>query len=476
MHAEYLAVFRRLDAVAGRWALLRPAGGRSLETVAGDVDILIDPANRPAAMAALEADGFLQYDSYHWSTAKAVLIRWTPAGLVVLDLHFAVVADGLHYLSVDEVLARRAQDDSLWYLDPADMYLVVLVHDLVGRGAIQAKYFASLRALWPAAAAARDRIPAGLQAIVPPDQATLERWLDSPPALTQALRAALVLALVASSPGNAVRYFWSRHLKRRRRGSIVVFLGPDGSGKSTIAEMVAQWLEKDLRRHVRRLYLGPWGHYWFRPLRYIAYPPPESLDTMLRRRRELRVASKDSLGTGLRLELKRFGGPLTADERTTRMRVRNTLLPWVGFRWLRDHGRYFGYVAVLLGELWARYLVAWAHMRKGRIVVCDRYIYDFLSGEMHGLNSRLGWVRSLACHLYPRPTVAFLLEADPATVVARKDDLDFTTMVAMQQHYRQLATQWRFRPIDANVTPPAVLANLLEHHLGSILARTPRTP
>lgn len=106
--------------------------------------------------------------------------------------------------------------------------------------------------------------------------------------------------------------------------------------------------------------------------------------------------------------------------------------------WHLSLARYFLY---LLDAIHLRLVVAGERRRSGvQVIVLDRYIYD----ELVNLNLRNPLSRAfvkLVHRLVPRPSVAYLLDADPAAAYARKPEYPVAFMRECRQAYFDLAAQ-----------------------------------
>jgi thymidylate kinase len=258
-----------------------------------------------------------------------------------------------------------------------------------------------------------------------------------------------------------------RLVSRPTRGVSVCFLGPDGSGKSTTIEEFSRLVGEELHWSVSAHYMGPWGHYHFpRFMRFASAQVPERWRDMSRARRQWRDRLGDrfspSLPQSLRFEWRRRRRPLTPEEEEQRQFQRHTARAWIAFRFVRGHLRYWFFLGALSFELGWRYLKAWRAKRHGRVVVMDRYIYDFMSGAMHGIRSGYRSIRSLMCALYPRPDRTFLLHADPELIVARKQDLDLETMKEMQALYAAMGERWGMVRVSTEVPPDEVARGIID--------------
>jgi thymidylate kinase len=103
--------------------------------------------------------------------------------------------------------------------------------------------------------------------------------------------------------------------------------------------------------------------------------------------------------------------------------------------------------------LWARYLRAWFHMLRGRLVVFDRYVYDAVAppGYTPGPFERVG--RRLSRRICPSPDLVLLLDAPGAVMYARKGEYNPETLEHWRSDFRSLETQLkRLHRLDAGVS------------------------
>jgi thymidylate kinase len=96
------------------------------------------------------------------------------------------------------------------------------------------------------------------------------------------------------------------------------------------------------------------------------------------------------------------------------------------------------YYAAVCWDLWQRYLRdARPRLRRGEIVLADRYVYD-LRHLHHGRPIAVfPLVRRLICALFPRPDLLFFLCNAPEEIVARKPQLTVADARAQQETYRR---------------------------------------
>jgi thymidylate kinase len=94
------------------------------------------------------------------------------------------------------------------------------------------------------------------------------------------------------------------------------------------------------------------------------------------------------------------------------------------------------------------------HLARGRVVIFDRYVLDssvhlrYLYGEQHGFRVQEGLVRLLS----PRPLRAYFLDAEPASVAARKNlQYDLGQLQAQTDLYRAHCERLGVRRIDGEL-------------------------
>ena len=460
VHPEYGRLFHALDDAGVAWCLVRPE--ESLHEVQKDLDLLVAREYEARVLGALQDLGYQIATGESRNPGKVMLVRWTGEEMIAIDLHLEVVMNGFVYLDARGALGRRVERDGVWFLCPADMFVVLLVHDIVGKGLVQDKYHGYLRRHVGelAGSATQEQLKtSGLDALTPTDSDALEALLADEELVKR--RAVAMKRMLA--PGTRWRRFaaaCNRHW-RKRRGTSVAFVGPDGCGKSTTVEAYRRLVEDALFIPTTEMYMGPWGHDHLRLTTKVRWPVPHTVRGLLRERRRL-IAASDTRPSTLRalsVEFRRMCRRSTDRDREVRNFLRATTWPWMVYRWVRGHIRYWIFLTVLWFELWYRYQKVWRAKRWGAVVVCDRYVFDLLSGSMHGITKRYHFARALFCALFPKPDVTILLHDEAEALVARKDDLDLATMKKMLALYKSMQARWGFHSVQTNV-PPLQVARL----------------
>jgi thymidylate kinase len=242
-------------------------------------------------------------------------------------------------------------------------------------------------------------------------------------------------AALRRNPANLARELYVRFLLdrvRRPRGTMVAFLGVDGAGKTTTVGLLAAKLEA-ARVPFAKAYFGPWGQFQTRLLAW-AY------------RKGLTPPEEDWL----------------ARLRTGPGRLRALA------KWLKGSVRALAYYAALSWDLLQRYRKdARPQLKRGGLVLVDRYPYD----ARHLYDGRpvtaLPLARRLLCALFPKPHLLFFLFDDPEAIVARKPQLTVEQARAQQEVYRR--TLAGRGAIEVRTNRPA--AEIAEELATRILAR-----
>lgn len=470
VHREYARVFQALATNGIAFCLVRPA--EKLTALEKDLDLLVDPGRQKEALAALREIGFEILRTEFHNPRKIVMGRWTKTGFVLLDIHFALVCQGFEYLQTDAALARRIAINGIPQLGPADMAVVLVFHDLLGKDHLQPKHRPHIEQMLPSLAGSateRDLVRLGIAKYMPQTVEQIAPLYADPSAALRLARS-IRRKLLWGHPRILARRLLMRGkllVSQPTKGVSICFLGPDGSGKSTAIEEFSRLVREELNWGHSVHYMGPWGHHHFpRFMHFASEPVPERFSDMVSERRrlcdQLHGRESPSIFRALSYEWRRRRGPLTVEEEELRQFQRGTVWSWIAFRFVRAHLRYWFYLVALSIELWWRYAKVWRAKRHGHLVIMDRYIYDFMSGAMHGIRSGYRAIRSLMCALYPRPDRIFLLHADPEIIAARKPDLDLETLKKMQALYASMSDRWNMISISTEVPQDEVVRGIVD--------------
>lgn len=243
LHPTLARSFASLDDAGVRWALLRAP--RSLNHPAGDVDLLVHPDDPTRATAALHEVGFVPIASS--GTSRALLAYDESSRVWIhLDVTDRVLPEGFgEVASVGAaVIDQRRRTGELWRLDPGDEFWALVAH-LSERRRMAARHWQALKD------GADDAEMSPLRAALASELEVSRRLLSEVRAAVQddddaRFRAALHELAEAGGPRRvSFRRRLARLVRRpldawRHRGIAVALLGPDGAGKSSLAECIKE--------------------------------------------------------------------------------------------------------------------------------------------------------------------------------------------------------------------------------------------
>lgn len=434
------ALFTALDVAGLRWVVVR--NHQDLPDRAGhDIDVIVHPADASRVdplirevvtrqdLALLRAYAGIEHETFDVAAGDL-------GGRLLLHVDFqtAVRYRGRLLVDAGDLLAhvRRVRTSGgvpLRVPEPAMESYALLLHAALHKGALKARYGDRLTEL-------RDADPGGLELLAserlgPDTGAALATVRDEAGLL--ALRRDLRRALLRHYPANPVRQAWFRlhsgirqlRLRLWPRGVFAAFLGPDGSGKSSLTDLLVERLggHEDVLK-VHRVYMGSG-----QPLL-----PTRKVTRRLHGKTGPKAASKPVMVRDV--SARRLRGPLhvMADE---------ILRYWVHVKpRMGPHG----------------------------VVLVDRYAYDVL--RVNNRTVQKPWFRRLAVALIPSPQVTFFLEGDPEVITARKQELTVAETARQLRAYRKLASVVpNFRPLELTVRDDRELRAVAREVLGAYARR-----
>ncbi len=185
------------------------------------------------------------------------------------------------------------------------------------------------------------------------------------------------------------------------------FLGCDGSGKSAVIDQVAA----ALRNTGVEVTCGHW-----RPLAFSAEKPDSAIQT--------------------------------ADDPHGQI-PRGTISSILKLKWL-----------------WLNWWIGWMRNLSGKsasgVVLFDRYHGDLLVDPRRYRYGGPMWLARLASRCMPQPNVVIFLDASPAVLLGRKQEVSKEALAASRERYLRLASSHpRFRIVDASQPLDAVVAEVM---------------
>jgi thymidylate kinase len=272
VHPAVTAAFQALDRAGVGWAVLR--GVDELADPSGDVDVLVPGSAWRLVRSALSAAGFVELPRPGRGSHRFFVGPDSSGGWIKLDLvddlafgRWAEIDTGL----AGACLERRGRSaDGVCQLSTDDAAWAQLLHLLLDPGRATADRRDRLvaaaagagraSASGPVAAWVRDLGGPGPEAIVAAISAAQHGRVDAVRGrVARRLRRAAMRQAPARTMARVIRTVAQRRLAglptpdpARRRGLVVALLGPDGTGKSSVAARLA----KHAPVPVRRFYLG----------------------------------------------------------------------------------------------------------------------------------------------------------------------------------------------------------------------------
>lgn len=429
----------RLDKAGLEWAVLRNAEGLP-DFTRYDLDVLVRRRGRRAVLqhveeAAVETGWRIagRIRKVHYTCL--MLIKGTVGdGLffLPLDLFTALEYRGLRYLDAESVLQERIQTPrGIWTIPPGTAAAITLLKEWFPHGVLKAN---SRAAVQVQAAADPDRFCAALAAAVGPEQSSnlvhaVQRgdWRLSVPE-ARALRRAARLRNPGWLPG--LFHAWAAnlvHLFRPSLGFVVCLAGPDGSGKTTLAQGLAE-----------RTFKQP-----FKACRYI-----HGNIGVLPRFRDIRA-----------FFLRRPVAVLPEPQPLKGMM--EPLPAWKSM----VLAVYYALDLLLARPLVRRWRGQWT------LVILDRSFYDYYYQLGHR-GCPHGFLNALAV-LIPKPDLLLCIAGDAEKIHTRKPELTPEEIRNEQELLRHLAARLPFgQTVDGTVGSPAMVAAGRHEILDRLLRKT----
>ncbi len=366
--------------------------------------------------------------------------EFVPVSLHFADLqtadqvHFDLFVDmrwhSFEFIRCNDFLNRKIQRGNFWIPHPADEACTNLLGYLVYRGRVRDKYKRSIVAAFRIYAnAARALLTESYgeelaQKLV--RLAIQEKWSDIE-AMTRKLRAALLVRLVTRRPLKTLAVITTDTARFARRvlrpaGLMVVLLGPDGCGKTTIAKAIFAGL-------AATFYSAKSVHYHWKP-------------KLLPRK----AKNAQSVVTNP------HGRP-----------PRNPVfsLVFFGLHWAE----------FVLGSI----LKIWPVLFRGGLVLIERYYHDFFVDQARyrlRVPKVLAWLGYL---FVKKPDLVLLLDASVDVLRTRKQEVSTSETERQRNAYLELAAKTKNAVvINAAQQPEHVAADAIKAILTCLAARAQR--
>lgn len=397
--------FAEFERQGVRYCVLRTHEPSQAAAGIPEVDLLVDRRQLRLLARILEENGYRPLLS--WGNAPhSFFIGFDPSRGgwlkfdVVTDIRYGEPIRALSSGLAKNCLRHRRRQASVYVLAPENELIKLLLHCLLHVRDFEARDRSRMNALWrelERAPRLRARTVRMFERLVAPaiSWTMFEQAMDTQDwSALMNRRRAVVHHLFWRDPLRAVgRYLSGRILRlvrpvwiaARLRGVSIALLGSDGAGKTTLARALAG----DPFLRARTLYMGT--------------NPAASTVSL--------VAE----------------GRLHAWARRTEQQRQI---------FLHALGKTIAFACRLLDQ-WFRYAVARYHLRRGRFVVFDRFIYDPDPDQSAAKRFRR-WLLQAG---HPRPDLVVLLDAPAAVLRGRKDEHSLTKLRRQREAYLRLKEQ-----------------------------------
>jgi thymidylate kinase len=391
--ADFLRqLFRLLNELGVRYCVIHSWEGLP-EHLGSDLDLAVHPDDKALITSIIEELKCCNYVAYQWNNyitnGHSFYFYWVTGwtvNTVAVDMIFEDRRSGMILASGEEFIAGRVRHGNFWIAAPELEFSYLLVKK-ANKGKVSSSQTLRLKRLVEDLGREKAEEIAGkvfrkelTTRIV---GACTDGSIDE---LFKDLKGKAWQIPVSQRPLRTIRY-WMGQCRRaiwrtsHPSGILVAVLGPDGVGKSTVLEGLAQEFVVPLRR--RRLF------HW-RP-------------QVLARRKDNRPVT-DPHGQMPR-------GSLVS----------------------------MAYLSVFFADCWAGYLfVVRPRLVRSGFVQFDRYFHDVLVDPRRYRYGGPKWFAAFLCRLVPEPDLVILLDADEDLIRARKTELPRSEIQRQRQSYRQL--------------------------------------
>jgi thymidylate kinase len=369
-----------------------PPGGR-------DIDVLVRPAEEAAACRALDDAGFMRR-GLQW-------VRFSACTVEIVDLTPAAEWH-LPEAELEGLFADARPIDGLDRLArPAPHHVVlILARRVAAGGALDAKR--------------RARLDAALEE----DPGAWRRAAERAAAWNAQIQLERLEASYRDPNGRRSRPKRRPTLRRlarvsldrfRRRGVVIALSGLDGAGKSSQATALKASFER-IGHEVEIAWTRATWDDWVWKLGF-------AVKKILRM--PVRLLSRRARTSALAIATDSPSVAEPAVDPIKRLRERSRLATGA---WVMVHA---------LANAWSQRRLTRPHLRRGRIVICDRYTLDSIVAlrVRYGAHHRFRLQRSLIAALSPRPARAYFLDVRPETAFARKGEGGVEWLAAHRRLY-----------------------------------------
>jgi len=478
MLPEYSTIFDSLDEKGIRFCLLRDEMRE--EKLLKDIDILIEDERFDHAVNILGKMGYKIKNTGRLNPYKVVLIKYDKGNFTILDLHRRLVYQGMIYLDHQNVLERREKTENYYLPSKTDFLLILVFHNVLGKGKIQNKHYQQIKGLM--CGYDKEYAESALRSFG--TAKTFFRILDefnnlkTDQARVLKLRENIIRSIYVNNPISFVKVGLLKIKKLRfslslkRRGILIAFLGVDGAGKSSLAEALNEIFNQHPVFQTSVEYMGPWGHYKLALPRKFLYRPGSlfTVDKFKKKWSQRNHTGNFSISDILSIGYKRFTGKnLSEEEEALHKIIRENSRFYLILKYISSSATPMLFFLSIMPEMYFRYLKIYRKLRRGKIIIADRYVYDLMVGSMHETVNHYEGIRSFMCDIFFKPDIVFLLHDKTERILLRKNQLTAGNLEAIQAIYDEIAAKYGFIYVLTDQESHVLAQRLIEKHFDKII-------
>lgn len=426
-------VFASINGAGIHYLVLRNYDLLPDEIIRGDIDLLVSPHDAKALQSILKDMGFLVIPdifphvfALFYNVKSGFLVKLDIIDRFVFGRRISISFPGEYE---ELVLKRRIFSKGIYIPSPEDEVFLLLLHCLGDKGFIQPSYREKLQKLI-SFSLDTGYLECFLSRVFGQEvsQRVLRRISEKCYIDVIRLRHQLIIYLIGKL--NVQNFFvLLKILKQKftrkilgRKGLKIALLGPDGSGKTTIAQRIRDRRIFD----VKTVYMGQ--NNFLLPTRRLLFGILKKMGkSRIFENRELLSSSQEGMFS-------------------VKGKSRNVIVP---FRFFLD-----------LMDLYLRYFFYdYLYCRKGFMVINDRYVYDMLVGEEK--IQKLPLVRWMILSLFPSPDFLFCLDAPVEKMYARKNEHSLEILQKMKINYINLCAFLKNSQVIRNDTDADETVNII---------------
>lgn len=430
--ATYKEIVEVLKNCNVRYSLLRDKNPD--DPALDELDVLIWPESKDEFEQLVQQNGFaLRNDA----PSKAVFGKFDNGKLLLLDVHYALIQNGINYLPLDGIYERLEHSAQGYHLlSPEDELLHLFYHNLIGKKCLQVKHLSMVE---KCLAEPLDQHYLRKSMGNPVVQSVFEKFCADPAAFCNDLAFAnsqsQMIADALKKDGQSQNHSTIPSSGKQKRGVHIAFMGVDGAGKSTTVEHVQRLLDEAGKIKYQFVYMGPWGFVRSPLLKKVyewkLFPPKDDWFDLIR-------------------------------QKLSGKKVSHSLLPMVA-KWLSGTLKGFIYYFAVYVEMWYRYLrEVKPNVARGRIVLSDRYVYDLrYIYKKRPINQFRTW-RWFVCKFFPQPDRVVFIWNNADDIISRKPQLGAEEINEFQAYYRKVLANIPTIEKQSNRAPEEIAAEIVE--------------